>query len=65
MAWPVISRQRDGIVAWARPRTGVFPRVVLSLLDRTPKERLAQSLQSQGVRLGIKRGDAAAVLLVN
>ena len=32
-AWPVVSRQRDGIVAWARPRTGVLPRFALSLLD--------------------------------
>ncbi|WP_372824241.1 VTT domain-containing protein [Polaromonas sp.] len=32
-AWPVVSRQRDRIVAWARARSGMFPRVALSLLD--------------------------------
>ncbi|WP_291010449.1 bifunctional DedA family/phosphatase PAP2 family protein [Hydrogenophaga sp.] len=32
-AWPFVSRQRDQLVAWARARTGVLPRVVQSLLD--------------------------------
>jgi len=40
-AWPVVSRQRDEIVAWARPRTGVFPRIALSLLDPARPESLA------------------------
>ncbi|MDR3395307.1 MAG: VTT domain-containing protein [Parasulfuritortus sp.] len=31
--WPLVSRQRDRSVAWARTRTGVWPRVILSLLD--------------------------------
>jgi undecaprenyl-diphosphatase len=39
-AWPVVSRQRDRIVAWAGPRTGVFPRVALSLLDPARPESL-------------------------
>ena len=39
-AWPVVSRQRDRIVAWARPKTGVFPRVVLSLMDPARPESL-------------------------
>ncbi len=39
-AWPVVSRQRDRMVAWARPRTGVFPRVALSLLDPARPESL-------------------------
>lgn len=39
-AWPVVSRQRDGIVAWARPRIGALPRVALSLLDSTRPESL-------------------------
>ena len=33
ITWPAIGRQRDRLVAWARPRPGVFPRVILSLLD--------------------------------
>ena len=32
-AWPVVARQRDRVVAWARARTGLASRVVLSLLD--------------------------------
>ncbi|WP_296445268.1 bifunctional DedA family/phosphatase PAP2 family protein [Rhodoferax sp. UBA5149] len=39
-AWPVASRQRDRMVAWARPRTGVFPRFVLSLLEPARPESL-------------------------
>ncbi|HEY8906352.1 MAG TPA: bifunctional DedA family/phosphatase PAP2 family protein, partial [Rhodoferax sp.] len=31
--WPLVSRQRDRSVAWARDRTGVWPRVILSLFD--------------------------------
>ena len=38
--WPVIRRQRDRIVAWARPRSGVAPRVALSLLDPGRPESL-------------------------
>lgn len=33
ITWPGVGRQRDRMVAWARPRTGVWPRVILSLLD--------------------------------
>jgi membrane-associated phospholipid phosphatase len=40
-AWPIIKRQRDRIVAWALPRTGVFSRVALSLLDPARPESLA------------------------
>src|SRR5450830_2042380 len=32
-AWPVISGQRERLLAWARARPGVLPRVILSLLD--------------------------------
>ena len=38
--WPLVSRQRDRLVAWARPRTGVLPRVALSLLDPARPESL-------------------------
>lgn len=36
--WPLISHQRDRAVAWARERTGVWPSVILSLLDPTRAE---------------------------
>ena len=39
--WPIVNRQRDRIVAWALPRTGVFSRVALSLLDPARPESLA------------------------
>jgi membrane protein DedA with SNARE-associated domain/membrane-associated phospholipid phosphatase len=39
-AWPFVSRQRDQLVAWARARTGVLPRVVRSLLDPKRPESL-------------------------
>ncbi|MBC7706362.1 MAG: VTT domain-containing protein [Rhodoferax sp.] len=39
-AWPVISRQRDRMVAWAHSRPGVLPRVILSLLDPAGPESL-------------------------
>lgn len=39
-AWPAVSRQRDRLVAWARPRTGVLPRVAQSLLDPARPEAL-------------------------
>ena len=39
-AWPLVIRQRDRIVAWARLRTGVSPRVALSLLDPERPESL-------------------------
>lgn len=32
-AWPIITRQRDRIVAWAQSGKGLVPRVTLSLLD--------------------------------
>lgn len=38
--WPVVNRKRDRIVAWARPRGGVLPRVALSLLDPARPESL-------------------------
>ncbi len=31
--WPIITWQRDRMVAWARTRSGVFSRAILSLLD--------------------------------
>jgi membrane protein DedA with SNARE-associated domain/membrane-associated phospholipid phosphatase len=31
--WPVVCRQRDRLVAWARPGAGLPQRIVLSLLD--------------------------------
>jgi len=34
----VLSRQRDQMLAWARPKPGVVPRIVLSLLDPTRPE---------------------------
>lgn len=37
-AWPVVTRQRDALVAWARHKTGVLPRVALSLLDPSRPE---------------------------
>ena len=40
IALPVLMRQRDRAVAWARPRTGMFSRVILSLLDPTRPESL-------------------------
>lgn len=40
-AWPIVRRQRDRIVAWARPRTDVVSRVALSLLDPARPESLA------------------------
>lgn len=39
-AWPIVSRQRDRIVAWAGPRAGVLPRIILSLLDPARPESL-------------------------
>ena len=36
----VFSRQRDLMVAWARPRPGVLPRIILSLLDPARPESL-------------------------
>jgi len=39
-ARPVVSRLRDRLVAWARTRVGVLPRVVLSLLDPARPESL-------------------------
>jgi len=38
--WPLVSRQRDHAVAWARARPGVLPRVILSLLDPARAESL-------------------------
>jgi membrane protein DedA with SNARE-associated domain/membrane-associated phospholipid phosphatase len=39
-AWAVVSRQRDRLVTWARPRVGVLPRVIRSLLDPERPESL-------------------------
>lgn len=39
-AWPIVSRQRDRIVAWAGARAGVLPRIILSLLDPARPESL-------------------------
>ncbi|MBC7470181.1 MAG: VTT domain-containing protein [Ramlibacter sp.] len=39
-AWPFLRRQRDRIVGWARPRTGVSSRIALSLLDPRRPESL-------------------------
>ncbi len=39
-AWPVVVRQRDRMVAWARPRNGMLARVILSLLDPARAESL-------------------------
>jgi membrane protein DedA with SNARE-associated domain len=39
-AWSLLGRQRDRLVAWARPATGLFPRAVLSLLDPARPESL-------------------------
>jgi membrane protein DedA with SNARE-associated domain/membrane-associated phospholipid phosphatase len=39
-AWPVISGQRERLLAWARARPGVLPRVILSLLDPARAESL-------------------------
>ncbi len=39
-AGALVSRQRDRLVAWARPRAGVLPRVILSLLDPARPESL-------------------------
>ena len=39
-AWPVVGRQRDRLVVWARDKPGVLPRVILSLLDPTRPESL-------------------------
>ena len=39
-AGPIMRRQRDRVVVWARAGTGVFPRVVLSLLDPARPESL-------------------------
>lgn len=38
--WPLVSRQRDLAVAWARESTGVLPRALLSLLDPARTESL-------------------------
>lgn len=38
--WPLVSRWRDHAAAWARERTGVLPRVMLSLLDPARGESL-------------------------
>lgn len=40
MVVPVLVRQRDRALAWARVRSGVSPRVTLSLLDPTRPESL-------------------------
>lgn len=40
IALPVLMRQRDRVVAWARPRTDAYSRVILSLLDPTRPESL-------------------------
>lgn len=39
-AWPIVSRQRDRLVAWAHSRPGGLPRVILSLLDPARPESL-------------------------
>lgn len=39
-AWAIVIRQRDRLVAWAGPRAGVLPRVILSLLDPARPESL-------------------------
>jgi membrane protein DedA with SNARE-associated domain/membrane-associated phospholipid phosphatase len=40
IALPVLMRQRDRVVAWARPRTDAYSHVILSLLDPTRPEAL-------------------------
>jgi len=50
-AVPRLSRQRDRAVAWALPRTGFWPRVILSLLDPARPESLAL-LVAAGLILG-------------
>lgn len=50
-AVPRLSRQRDRVVAWASPRAGFGPRVILSLLDPARPESLAL-LVAAGLILG-------------
>lgn len=40
-AWPIVCRQRDRIVGWARLKSDLFSRVALSLLDPARPESLA------------------------